>query len=527
MFHSFFGDSEPRERNAESSEVAEAAGAEVAEAAGTEPSATWAQYGIAAALLLTFLGSLTPNLADLDIWHQMALAREMLLSGHLPLTDQFAYTPTLPRIVHQEWGSGLIAYLLVTRLGAGSILLLKYGIAAGIALLCMLSAKGRGGSIGEIGVLTLLAIPLLAPALRATIRAQAYSFLFFALLLLWIDTDRRGSRAWMVPWLLVSCLWVNLHAGVVVGIGILGVYWLEQFLKHQPHRHLLALLLAQILALGATPYGLKYYSYLRGALFMPRPAITEWESVWQGGTLLMLAFGACLSLACSCFVRDRRWPGSPVILVTALAGALHMRMLPFFAIACLCYLPGRLARTPAWRWAECVTGNQRPLLVSGLLILGIATGANACRQRFWEIAVPGPGAPIATIVYPAGAVDYLERQEFKGNVMVPFELGAFVSWKLYPQVRVSVDSRYEAAYPEWLVARIGRFYDAAEDWKSTLAAYPTDLVLIPRTTRLADQFFQAGWARVYSDRGFVLYANPALSLPEVDRGDRVLRGSFP
>ena len=369
---------------------------------------------------LTFLGSLTPNPADLDIWHQMALARETLLAGHLPLTDQFAYTPTLPRIVHQEWGSGMIAYLLVTRFGAVSILLLKFGIAAGIALLCVLCARRRGGGIGEIGLLTLLAIPLLAPALRATVRAQAYSFLFFALLLFWIDKDRRGSRAWMVPWLLVSCLWVNLHAGVVAGIGILGVYWLEQFLNHQPHRHLLALLLAQILALGATPYGFKYYSYLRGALFMPRPAITEWESVLQGGVVLMLAFGACLSIACYGFALDRRWPGLPVVGVTALAGALHMRMLPFFAIACVCYLPGRLARTPAWRWAGRVAGNQRPLLGSGLLIVTLASGANACRQRFWEIAVPGPGAPIATMVYPVGAVDYLERQKFLGNVMAPF-----------------------------------------------------------------------------------------------------------
>ena len=519
MFHSLFGDSESRERNAELSAITEAT--------GTAYGPTRGRYWIVAALFVTFLASLTPNLADLDIWHQMALAREALRSGQLPLIDRFAYTPTLPRSVQHEWGSGLIAYLLVTRFGGTSILLLKYGIAAGILLLCMLSAKNRGGGVREIGVLTLLAIPLLAPALRATIRAQAYSFLFFALLLFWIDKDRRGSRTWIFPWLLVSCLWVNLHAGVVVGIGILGVYWLEQLLNRQPHRHLLTLLLAVLLALDATPYGLEYYSYLRNALFMARPAITEWESVLQGGTLLMFAFAACLSLACACFIRDWRSPGFSVILVTALAGALHMRMLPFFAIACLCYLPGHLAMTPAWRWAERVTGNQRPLLVSGLLIVSLATGASACRQHFWEIVVPGPGAPISTTIYPVGAVDYLDRLEFKGNVMVPFELGAFVSWKLYPHVRVSVDSRYEVAYPEWLVARIGRFYDAAEDWKSTLAAYPTDLVLIPRTTLLADHFFQAGWTRIYTDRAFMLYANPVLSLPVVDRGDSILRGTFP
>jgi hypothetical protein len=186
-----------------------------------------------------------------------------------------------------------------------------------------------------------------------------------------------------------------------------------------------------------------------------------------------------------------------------------------------------VAATPGWRWATRAAQDQQPLLVSGLLIVAIAAGANACRLRFWDLAVPGPGDSVAAISYPAGVVDYLREQDFTGNVMVPFEAGAFVSWKLYPRVRVSIDSRYEAAYPEELVARIGRFYDAAEDWKSTLADYPTDLVIVPLAKNLAGRMAESGWRRVYTDRGFLLYAKPSLRMPAVDRTDQALRGWFP
>src|SRR5258708_5492365 len=39
---------------------------------------------------------------DFDCWHQMALARETLALGHVPLADQFAYTPTVYPVIHRD-----------------------------------------------------------------------------------------------------------------------------------------------------------------------------------------------------------------------------------------------------------------------------------------------------------------------------------------------------------------------------------------------------------------------------------------
>jgi hypothetical protein len=44
-------------------------------------------------------------------------------------------------------------------------------------------------------------------------------------------------------------------------------------------------------------------------------------------------------------------------------------------------------------------------------------------------------------VYPAGVVDYLRARHVTANMVTPFELGAFVSWNLFPSLKVSMDGQ--------------------------------------------------------------------------------------
>jgi hypothetical protein len=150
--------------------------------------------------------------------------------------------------------------------------------------------------------------------------------------------------------------------------------------------------------------------------------------------------------------------------------------------------------------------------------------ADAVRWEFWRMRVPQSDAPYA---YPVGAVEYLRAQRFAGNVMVPFSQGAYISWKLFPTARVSVDSRYEVAYSEGLVDSIFRFYAAEPTWQDTLRKYPTDLVLVPRISALAGVIAEADWQEVYRDREFQLYARPGLALPFSDCTRKFFDGVFP
>src|SRR5581483_3877850 len=108
-----------------------------------------------------------------------------------------------------------------------------------------------------------------------------------------------------------------------------------------------------------------------------------------------------------------------------------------------------------------------------------------------------------------------------------FRQGAYVSWKLFPAVKVSVDSRYEVAYPEDWVDRTFKFYAGESGWRETLAAYPTDAVLVPRSAPVAQVMPQSGWHMVYKDGEFEVFGRPGLRLPDVDRTGESFAGVFP
>jgi hypothetical protein len=142
-------------------------------------------------------------------------------------------------------------------------------------------------------------------------------------------------------------------------------------------------------------------------------------------------------------------------------------------------------------------------------------------------------------IYPAGPVAYLAEQHLAGNMMVPFGDGAFVSWKLYPAVRVSFDSRYEAAYPPGAIEENAAFYEAQPGWQDVLDRYPTDLLLVRRTSPLEPllagdrgQPAEGGrpdWQPIYRDDGYSLYARPdvARGLPVVHHTGVPIRAKFP
>jgi len=208
------------------------------------------------------------------------------------------------------------------------------------------------------------------------------------------------------------------------------------------------------------------------------------------------------------------------LLATAVESALHRKLLPLFAIAWFCYVPAYLPTTALGKWWSEFSLRRTRFLSAAWLAFACICILAAIPLKPWRLAVPQP-------LYPVGPVQYLAGQRFTGNLMAPFRLGAYVSWRLYPAVKVSLDSRYEVAYPDGIVKQIFDFYDARPTWRATLAAYPTDAVLIPRDSPIAGLVAETGWQHVYTDRQFEIYARPGLSLPTEDDSSISFQGSFP
>jgi hypothetical protein len=464
------------------------------------------------------------NFVDIDIWHQMALIRESLAGRRLLKADPYAYTPTVRPWIDHEWGAGLIAYLATVWIGSRAIVVLKFLAALGTGVLCVRCAEARGGDFRLWGACAPLAIFLAYLGFLPVIRAQAYSFCltaFWLLLLDGIGTRTRGRR-WMIAGLAIFPLWVNLHAGFVVAICLTGVHAVEQLLRQKRARHMLLLLVGMGLEIVLNPYGIGYFSYLRRALPMARPYAPEWNAVWSLGNAWTAGFIAVVLVAVYS-VWSIGWRGASGILVltaTAVEAAIHRKLLPLFAIAWFCYVPGYLQESALGRWWTEFAQRRGRFLSTAWIALACVCVVAAIRQKPWALAVPQP-------LYPVGPVQYLAKQNFAGNIMVPFRQGAYVSWKLYPAVKVSLDSRYEVAYPDAVVKQIFDFYEGRQGWLSTLRTFPTDAVLIPNGDRISRLMQETDWHRVYTDQQFQIYARPGSPLRVEDWGSVSFQGVFP
>jgi len=483
-------------------------------------------------LVSMYFFRISNNIVDLDLWHQMALIREAIALGHIPLEDHFAYTPTLFPSVHHEWGAGVIAYFLATRFGAVGILAVKYSLAVCIAVFCLLCLKRRLVTLEVLIFLVPLGILLIERGF-STIRGQMYSYAFLACLLWFFELEQNENRRWLIFWIPLFLIWINLHAGFLVGIGLLGAFWLERLLRQKPHTHLILVGVAMLGLIAFNPYGFSYYSYLWRAMAMPRPYVQEWYPIWRSRDLFHLSifFVSLILFAYSVKkIGMRNAQGIVVVLTAALASIFCTRLVSFYAIAWTCYVPGYVQRTPLKNIMSGVCIRLPRFLALFLVIAAIVYMFRMVSFGPWKLLVPSDHIkkygdhPI----YPVGAVEYLKEVAFKGNLMVPFDWGSYVTWKLYPNVLVSMDSRYEAAYPEWVVDENTRFYMAKNGWQRTLKAYPTDLVLVHKRLPLAKIMPQeSGWEKVYTDSVFELYARPSLNLPVVIWTDRVFTGTFP
>jgi hypothetical protein len=490
--------------------------------AGTRGCDAWLRWVSLLGVASFLVALISNNFVDIDIWHQMALIRASLSAGHLLRADPFAYTPTLSPWIDHEWGAGAVAFFATLWFGGRAMLVVKFLLALATGLLCVRGSEEMGADLRLVAVCAPLAIFLAHLGFFSVVRAQVYSFFFTALLLLFWQFDGRGSRGWMVAWLILFPLWVNLHGGFVVGIGLMALYCVEQFLRGKDIRGPLFVLAAMLPEVFLTPYGTSYVSYLRRALLMARPYAPEWRPVWDLGPFWTICFAGALALVAYSVVSAGidKTTGILPLAATAVEATLHRKLLPLFAVAWLCYVPFYLQQTVAGQWVLRFVDRRRRFALAAWATLACVGMAAAIRQEPWQLLVSQP-------IYPVGPVEYLAEQKFEGNVMVPFRLGAYVSWKLFPAVKVSLDSRYEETYPDSVMENIFGFYDARPGWRSTLDGYPADIVLVPRDTAIAQAIPEAGWPRIYRDREFDLYVRPGRSLAKEDWSSRSFKGVFP
>jgi len=306
-------------------------------------------------------------------WH-VRVGREILDSGHVVRTDSFSFTRLGQPWVADQWlaecGMAAVHHLA----GFDGLLLVTATLLAGLYTWVASRLLRAGFHVLPVGVV--LALVLLASSHQFLARPLILTIALLGLgysLLVDVEAGRqRLSRLWwLVP---LTVLWANLHAGVLAGIGTLGLVLLGWAVawalgKDSPIRHPrdLIALAALLLACGASvlvnPYGLDLPRAWARTLAIPLPGLIQEHRPLDltdplGWTVVLLGLGYLVALA-------GVWPSWPRVtwlmpLVWLVLAAGRVRNVPLFAVITAIAAAEVL---PTSRWAGCL--RCRELLLPG------------------------------------------------------------------------------------------------------------------------------------------------------------------
>jgi hypothetical protein len=278
-------------------------------------------------------------------------------------------------------------------------------------------------------------------------RIQMITFALAALTYLWVKRYCEGSSRALYLLPVVALVWVNLHAGFVLGYAILGIALVVEALRYLlrrpgamafPRLRAMAAVLAASVAVAiVNPNGWDIYLYpfQTGGSPEQQRLIVEWFSpnfqmtqIWAFEAMIFLIIGG---LALSRRIEPRQF----LLVLVGLGLALHsVRNLSLFmlvAVPALADYAQQARERVAFRWPRRVPKTNTVTfalnLVMIVLVLAIVAVASlpSLRQR-----VDGK---LVARDFPIKAADFVGQHPPPGHMLNVYGWGGYLIFRLYGQ----------------------------------------------------------------------------------------------
>ena len=388
----------------------------------------------------------------------------------------------------QQWLAGLLFYGVVVA-GGLTLLSIAYGLLVGIAVLPLVIGCRHKQPRQVLGA-WILSLPMLFALLDP--RAEGFSLLAFAVLLVLTDVDRRRRRVWWIP--LLFAIWANLHAAFLVGLLFLSLVVVgaevdrrRGLVERSFSWRFVAIGLA-LPATLATPLGVRIVDYLRLlSANKVLPKLTyEWDPTWQHPYALLYP---ALVLAYGTWLYRHAPEPRPLEPLIVLAG---------FAIFATTATRQLVWLGPLSFYLLRQLGRPGSIAVSRRVSLPLMAGA-ATALVAWAVWLgPAPNEPKLM----SDAADYAAAHPATGRLAAPPGTGSYLLWRA-PWVQVTIDGRFE----NYSDAELEGAYDVVNhsaDWRDLVARWHITRV-VTRNPRAIEDFVADGWrARYRAHDHFVL-----------------------
>jgi hypothetical protein len=441
-----------------------------------------------ASAVVSFRSVYEPDLG----WH-LAQGRENV-SGRLVRANVFSFTYPDYRQYYTSWLADTSAYA-AWRLGgdAGIQTLQAAAVAAALAL-TYLACRVHSPALPSMAILV-LGFFVLEP--RVIPRPHLASFAGIAACT-WLIQRAIAARSarplwWVVP---TVALWSNLHLECVFGVVFIGLFALAEFVwpSALPRREAVRALTVAASAAAAmlvNPYGWGLFHYLFENATVPQMlSIAELGPPYLPAYRAFFGYLAVAAVLLSSLPRRLAlWEVLALVLFAAL-GSRFLRLTPLVFLATAPMLASRLT---IW--------SARGLDSRAALATALAAAVFLSRVPLTTM-VGGMrlGGAHPAVVFSEPALAFARAQGLRGPVFNSHNLGGWLAWTMYPEVRVFQDSRLQAYPPEHFRA-ILEASRSQPAWDTLVAGVDWAVLSLPRPNALsgAGRFPDSGWATVYAD----------------------------
>jgi hypothetical protein len=478
-------------------------------------------------MLATVLFCLSSTIAETDLWGHLKFGLDFLAAGKVFDVDPYSYVNGQTRWLDHEWLAEIFFALAYKTGGIVGLSILRLSLIGILFALLIWPMYRLGLPLLASGWLIIITLMEVTSGI-STLRPQLFTYLLFALeLLILQQADSAKSKTnllWLLP--VMTVFWVNLHGGVLAGIGLLFIWTAVRILttlieaKKNTSKFIVSLeqavrnnitwisvLLLTIVVTGVTPYGFDLIQFLVQTGTVPRPEIPEWQPLH-----LVSISGAAYLMACIYtvwIVQRKMLSESPVsaivLIILALLPFLAQRHLPLAGIAICVLSAPALAKyfseheKVARRYSFSLPNAQQAkafgiLAYVTALVMIVFTWPNVK-----AICVPPS--------MPAHAVSILKQSGVTGNMACYFDWGEYCIWHLHPNIKVSIDGRRETAYGKRAYQENVDFTYGVAGANALLTEEKTDLALVSKhTASYLLLKLQPAWKLLYEDDEAAIFA---------------------
>lgn len=464
--------------------------------------------------------------ADPDLFGYLAYGRLFVQQG-LGTSDPFAYTSTGLHWVAFEYLAQMSLWMAYDTFGPVGLIALKC-LLGGLAIY-FLSIAVRTTTSQPIVWVPVFLLCTSTVSRFFVFRPQLFTFMLFALYVaVLVRFLLRGSAPlWLLP--IAMLLWANTHGGFLAGLAAIALVIVLCMCRNVFESSLrtdvvfsgtkpLWLTLAACTSITLiNPHGIRLWQYVLTEVLHDtnRRHIAEWQppgtdsDPWSAVALTFIAV-VLLIAGSTAQMHHKRVAGVPPWLwicscLPALAlASLSVRHVPLAALwtAPVITLLAAAAWTmprPAFKLAWMIVGG------CSLVPIVLTTNYIISNPR---LTVATDGAILGP-THPCTAVAFMKQNHLRGNLYTPLWWGGYVTWEMYPDIRVSMDGRNISLFSRSMVEENFQFY-ASDTLGRDLDApfrYDTDMMLVPADRPV---LVQAGsdqrWREVFRDSQASVFA---------------------